>query len=258
MEFRCDGQRVLVTAGAAGIGRVVAQRFLEASARVHLCDVDAEALDEARAALPEAGVSAADVADEAAVERLFEAAQAQLGGLDVLVNNAGIAGPTKAVEEIELEEWQRTLEVNLSGQFLCARRAVPLLKATGGGLIVNLSSAAGVFGFPLRTPYAASKWGVIGFAKSLAMELGPDKIRVNAICPGVVEGDRIERVIAAKAEALGIGHEEMRERLLANVSLRSSVTPDDIAAMILYLASSAGARISGQALSVDGGVEVLR
>ncbi len=258
MELSCDGQRVLVTAGAAGIGRVVAQRFLEAGARVHLCDVDARALDEVRAALPEAGVTEADVADEAAVERLFEAAEAQLGGLDVLVNNAGIAGPTKAVEEIELEEWRRTLEVNLTGQFLCARRAVPLLKAAGGGLIVNLSSAAGIFGFPLRTPYAASKWGVIGFTKSLAMELGPDKIRVNAICPGVVEGDRIERVIAAKAAALGIGHEEMRERLLANVSLRSAVTPDDIAAMIVYLASEAGARISGQALSVDGGVEVLR
>ena len=191
-------------------------------------------------------------------ERLFEAVQAQLGGLDVLVNNAGIAGPTKAVEDIDLAEWRQTLEVNLTGQFLCARRAVPLLKAAGGGLIVNLSSAAGIFGFPLRTPYAASKWGVIGFTKSLAMELGPDKIRANAICPGVVEGDRIERVIAAKSEALGISHEEMRERLLSNVSLRSSVTPDDIAAMILFLASEAGARISGQALSVDGGVEVLR
>ena len=135
---------------------------------------------------------------------------------------------------------------------------MPLLKAAGGGLIVNLSSAAGVFGFPLRTPYSASKWGVVGFTKSLAIELGPDRIRVNAICPGVVEGERIERVIAAKAEALGITHEEMRERLLANVSLRTSVTADDIAAMILFLASDAGARISGQALSVDGGVEALR
>ena len=170
----------------------------------------------------------------------------------------GAPGPTGPVEELSLADWQRTLAVNLDGQFLCARRAVPLLKAAGGGLIVNLSSAAGVFGFPLRTPYSASKWGVVGFTKSLAMELGPDKIRVNAICPGVVEGERIERVIAAKAEALGITHEEMRERLLANVSLRTSVTADDIAAMILYLASDAGARISGQALSVDGGVEALR
>lgn len=258
MQISCEGQRVLVTAGAAGIGRVVARRFLEAGGRVHLCDVDRAALDDVRSALPEAGVSEADVSDEAAVDRLFEAVEAQLGGLDVLVNNAGIAGPTGPVEELSLADWQRTLAVNLDGQFLCVRRAVPLLKAAGGGLIVNLSSAAGVFGFPLRTPYSASKWGVVGFTKSLAMELGPDKIRANAICPGVVEGERIERVIAAKAEALGIGHEEMRERLLANVSLRTSVTADDIAAMILYLASDAGARISGQALSVDGGVEALR
>ena len=258
MQITCEGQRVLVTAGAAGIGRAVAERFLEAGAKVHLCDVDEAALEATRAALPGAGITLCNVADEAAVDRLFEAAQAQLDGLDILVNNAGIAGPTKGIEDIALDEWQRTLTVNLTGQFLCARRAVPLLKAGGGGLIVNLSSAAGVFGFPLRTPYAASKWGVVGLTKSLAMELGEHKIRVNAICPGMVEGERIERVIAAKAEALDIGHEEMRGRLLANTSLRTAVTADDIAAMILYLASDLGERISGQALSVDGGVEALR
>src|SRR5690606_36361061 len=130
---------------------------------------------------------------------LFEAAAGSLGGLDVLVNNAGVAGPTLPVEKISDEDWRRTQAVNLDGQFFCVRRAVPLLREAGGGSIVNLSSAAGRFGFPLRTPYSASKWAVVGFSRSLAMELGPDGIRVNALCPGAVQGERIDRVIAAKA-----------------------------------------------------------
>ena len=257
-EGSLSGLRVLITAGAAGIGLAMAKQFVAAGARVHLCDIDRAALDGAAAALADVGLTHADVADPEAVSRLFEAARASLGGLDVLVNNAGIAGPTARVEEMDLEDWRRTLDINITGQFLCARLAVPLLRAAGGGSIVNLASVAGRLGFPLRGAYAASKWAVVGFTKSLAMELGPDRIRVNALLPGIVEGERIERVIAAKAAAKNLSHEEMRQELLSAVSMRASVTGDDVAAMALFLVSEAGAKISGQAISIDGDVQVLR
>lgn len=253
-----SGLRVLITAGAAGIGLAMARQFVAAGARVHLCDIDRAALDSTAAALPDVGLTHADVADPEAVSRLFEGARASLGGLDVLVNNAGIAGPTARIEAMDLEDWRRTLDINITGQFLCARLAVPLLRAAGGGSIINLASVAGRLGFPLRSPYAASKWAVVGFTKSLAMELGPDRIRVNALLPGIVEGERIERVIAAKAAAKNLSQEEMRQELLSAVSMRTSVTGDDVAAMALFLVSEAGAKISGQAISIDGDVQVLR
>jgi NAD(P)-dependent dehydrogenase (short-subunit alcohol dehydrogenase family) len=189
--------------------------------------------------------------------RRLEEATGFLGGLDVLVNNAGIAGPTGPVEEISQEDWRRTLAINLEGQFLCTRRAVPLLRQAGGGCIINLSSAAGRFGFARRTPYSASKWGVVGFTKSLAVELGPDNIRVNAILPGAVDGPRIQRVISAKADSLGVLYEEMEKRYVSQASLRRMVTADDIAGMAVFLASPAGYNISGQALAVDADTQYL-
>ena len=209
MDLRLDGKRVILTAGAAGIGRVTLKTFVDAGAEVFVCDVDDDALNEVRTSFQNVGVMHADVANPDDVDRLFDTALERLGGLDILLNNAGIAGPTAAVEDVDLDDWRQTLDINITGQFLCAKRAVPHIKAAGGGSIVNLSSAAGRFGFPLRTPYAASKWAVVGFTKSLAIELGPSKIRVNAICPGAVAGDRINRVIAAKAEARGVPFEEM-------------------------------------------------
>ncbi len=258
MELRLDGQRVVITAAVTGIGRATLETFVAAGARVFVCDIDEAGLAALGEALPEVGTIVADVSDPAAVDRLFEAAIGRLGGLDILVNNAGIAGPTAPIEEIEPADWARTLEVNLTGQYLCARRAVPPIRAAGGGSIVNLSSAAGRFGFPMRTPYAAAKWASVGLAKSLAVELGPDQIRVNAICPGAVEGDRIDRVIAAKAEALGVSFEDFRAELLAKASMRRMVTATDIANMILYLCSDAGRLVSGQVIGVDGNVEYLR
>ncbi|MBM3522915.1 MAG: SDR family oxidoreductase, partial [Alphaproteobacteria bacterium] len=183
---------------------------------------------------------------------------AALGGLDIMVNNAGVAGPTAPVESMSVADWERCVAVNLHATFYCTRKAVPLLKAAGGGSIVNLSSVAGRLGFPLRTPYAASKWAIVGLTKSLAMELGAAGIRVNCIQPGVVEGDRINRVIAAKAQAHNVSFEEERDTILENVSLRTMVTADDIAAMALFVCSEAGARITGQALSVCGDVQVLQ
>jgi NAD(P)-dependent dehydrogenase (short-subunit alcohol dehydrogenase family) len=258
MQLRLDGQRVVITAAAAGIGRATLETFVAAGAHVCVCDVDASGLEELRAVLPDVGTMIADVSDPAAVDALFEMAIARLGGLDILVNNAGIAGPTAPIEAIEPEDWARTLEVNLTGQYLCARRAVPHIRAAGGGSIVNLSSAAGRFGFALRTPYAASKWAVIGLSKSLAIELGADQIRVNAICPGAVEGERIDRVIGAKAEALGIPFEAMHAQIVEKASMKRMVSPQDIANMIVYLCSNAGRLVSGQAIGVDGNVEYLR
>ena len=248
---------MLVTAGAAGIGKAFAERFAAASAKVFICDVDRAALDALRASRPEIGGCVADVADPQQVDAMFDAASAFLGGLDVLINNAGIAGPTAPVESIEIADWDRTIAVDVNGMFYCTRRAVPLLKQAGGGSIINLSSVAGRLGYPLRTPYAAAKWAVVGFTKSLAMELGPANIRVNAIQPGFVEGERIERVISAKAEALGVSHDDYKRQLLAKVSLRRPVSPLDIANMALFLATDVGRNISGQALSVCGNVESL-
>ena len=249
--------RVLVTAGAAGIGRAIVEALLAAGARVHLCDVDEAGLAEVATALPGAHASRADVASEGDVDRLFAALGRTLGGLDVLVNNAGIAGPTAPIEEVDPAEWRRCLEVDLTGQFLCARRAVPLLKAAGGGAIVNLSSAAGRLGYAFRTPYAAAKWGVIGLTQSLAKELGPHNITVNAILPGVVQGPRIDKVIAARAQQLGISHAEMEQQYLSRVSLRRMVTAQEIAAMVVFLVSATGRAVSGQSLGVCGNVETL-
>jgi NAD(P)-dependent dehydrogenase (short-subunit alcohol dehydrogenase family) len=257
MKLGLEGSRVLVTAGASGIGLATAQAFLAEGARVHVCDVDIAALGALAASRPELTCSLCDVADSVAVDRLFATAAASLGGLDVLVNNAGIAGPTARCEEVSLADWERTLAVNLTGQFLCARRAIPLLRASRNASMANLSSAAGRFGFPMRSPYAASKWAVIGFSRSLSIELGPSGIRVNAICPGSVAGPRIDAVFANKAKARGVTPDQVRQEALAKTSLGQLIEADDIAHAIVFLASRAGARISGQAIGVDADVQAL-
>lgn len=257
MDRGLEGKRAVVTAGADGIGRAIAEALLEAGARVHICDVDEARLIAAREALPGVGGTLADVADCQAVDRLFDEALAGLGGLDILVNNAGIAGPTAPVEEITPEDWRRTIAVDLDGAFHCARRAIPALKSAGGGSIVNLSSTAGLFGFPNRSAYAAAKWGIIGFTKTLAMELGVHGIRANAICPGSVSGPRIDRVIAADARTRGLAEADVRAAYTGNVSMRSFVEASDIANMVLFICSDAGAKISGQALAVDGHTESM-
>jgi NAD(P)-dependent dehydrogenase (short-subunit alcohol dehydrogenase family) len=247
-----SGLRVAISAGAGGIGRVMADAFAARGARVFVCDVDAESL----ADCPHPRMRA-DMGETAECEAFVEAAAAELGGLDVLVNNAGIAGPTARVEDVDPAALDATLRIDLASMFHTARAAVPHLRAAGGGSIVNLSSAAGRFGFPLRSPYAAAKWGVVGFTKSLAIELGPDRIRVNAICPGLVAGERIRRVIEAKAQAQGVSFREKEAELLKDVSLRCYVTQHDIANMALFLCSPFGATVSGQALAVDGDTQRL-
>jgi NAD(P)-dependent dehydrogenase (short-subunit alcohol dehydrogenase family) len=245
-----SGLRVAISAGASGIGRVMADSFAACGAGVFVCDVDEGAL----AACGHKGMRA-DAGAAAECEAFVDRAVAELGGLDVLVNNAGIAGPTARVEDVTPDALDATLRIDLASMFHCARRAIPALRAAGGGAIINLSSAAGRFGFPLRAPYSAAKWGVIGFTKTLSIELGPDGIRVNAILPGPVDGPRIRAVIKAKAEAAGLSENEMAERTVATTSLRCFVTQQDIANMALYLASPFGATISGQAISVDADMQ---
>ncbi|MBM4075370.1 MAG: SDR family oxidoreductase [Planctomycetes bacterium] len=249
--------RVLVTGGASGIGLVIARQLLNAGARVHVCDVSSEALIRAGAEL-DVSKTLADVASESDVDRLFADVNMQLGGLDVLVNNAGIAGPTSPVEQTSLEDWRRTVEVNLTGTFLCTRRAVPLLKATGGGAIINIASCAARLGFPNRSPYSASKWGLIGLTETWAMELGPAGIRVNAVLPGIVAGERQDRVLQSRATLEGIDVKDARRQRTQAVSLRCMVTAEDVAESVVFLCSSAGRMISGQSLSVCGNVETLR
>jgi NAD(P)-dependent dehydrogenase (short-subunit alcohol dehydrogenase family) len=257
MDLGIRGLRVLVTAGASGIGLAIARAFVGEGAKVHLCDVDEQALAAVRQSDPKVTQSRTDVAKRDEVERLFADAIGLLGGLDVLVNNAGIAGPTGRVEEIAPSDWDRCLAVNITGQFNCARLAVPHLRKSDNASIVNLSSAAGRLGFPMRTPYSASKWAVVGFTKSLAMELGPEGIRVNAIQPGIVEGERIRRVFEAKAKARGISFEEMQEEALSLVSIRTTVTPQQLADAVLFICSPRGRTISGQAISICGDTQML-
>jgi NAD(P)-dependent dehydrogenase (short-subunit alcohol dehydrogenase family) len=249
--------RVLVTAGASGIGRAIADLFLDQGAQVHICDVSDTFLADFRSTHPKAGCTKADVSSDSEVKHLFDEIEKSLGGLDILVNNAGIAGPTGSVDEISSEDWRRTLDICLTGQYLCAHHAVPMLKQAGCGAIINLSSAAGRFGYAFRSPYAAAKWGVIGFTQSLAKELGPENIRVNAILPGIVEGPRITGVIQARADQYGVSYAEMEKTYLDRVSMRRMVTAQDVATAALYLASPAGRNISGQSLGVDANVETL-
>ena len=257
MDLNARGLRIIITAGAGGIGKVTAETFLNNGAKVFISDVDDAALAAMAKAYPALGVIRADVADVAQVDRMFDSALKFLGGLDVMINNAGIAGPTAKVEDVTPDDWDRCIAVNLNGTFYCTRRAVPALKAAGGGSIVNLSSSAGRLGFPMRTPYASAKFALVGLTESLAIELGPDNIRVNCIQPGIVEGDRINRVIDAKAKALNLSFYEYQQRMLSRVSLRRMVSPQDIANTILFLCSDLGKNISGQSVPVCGNIETL-
>lgn len=257
MDLTIKGLRVLVTAGANGIGRAIARAFVAEGAKVHVCDVDEKALAALAESDPAITRSVCDVSDRKAVARLFEEALAALGGLDCLVNNAGIAGPTGRVDEIAPEDWDICVAVDLTGQFNCTRLAVQHLKQSPNASIVNLSSQAGKHGFPLRSPYGAAKWGVIGFTKALSAELGEFGIRANAICPGLVDGPRIQSVIASKARSMNVSHEEMTARLFAGVSIKQFVDPNDIAKQVVFLASPFASTISGQEISVCGDTRML-
>lgn len=252
-----NNHRVLITAAASGIGLAMADGFLAAGARVFVCDVNATALQEALALRPTLAGMVCDVSDEQQVAEFFAKGTTHLGGLDILISNAGVAGPTANIEEISMSDWRHCLAVNLDSAFLCARLAAPLLRAQGSGSIVNMSSTAGLFGFPRRAPYASAKWAIRGLTRTLAQELGPAGVRVNCICPGSVSGERMDRVIAAEARKTGRSESCVRQEMTDAASLKTFITPQDIANLALFVTSEAGARISGQELAVDGHTETL-
>lgn len=250
-------QVVLVTAGASGIGLCIAQTFLTHGCKVHICDIDSASIKQFVATYPTATASIADISRPDDVDQLFEEINKHYGKLDILVNNAGIAGPTAAVENTDIDAWKQTVDINLNGQFYITRKAVPLLKRSGGGSIINIASNAGLFGFPLRSAYTATKWATIGLTKTWAMELGTDNIRVNALCPGSVNGPRIENVIQKDASERAVSPESIREIYQRQSSMRLFVDAQDVANMALFLSSDLGSKISGQAMGIDGHTEGL-
>src|SRR3954464_2495357 len=257
MDMQVEGLRVMVTAGASGIGLEIARAFVREGARVHVCDADELALARLGKSDPDIAGTACDVSSRDQVAHFFDQAVARLGGLDCFVNNAGIAGPTGKVDEIDPAEWDRCIAIDLTGQFNCARLAVQHLRKSSNASLVNVSSLAGRLGFAMRTPYAAAKWGVIGLTRSLSIELGPDNIRVNALLPGVVAGDRQRRVLEAKAQQRGISYSEMERTAFSYTSIKDYVTPEQIADQILLMCSPRGRTISGQAISICGDTQML-
>jgi NAD(P)-dependent dehydrogenase (short-subunit alcohol dehydrogenase family) len=248
---------VLVSGGASGIGRRIAERFLEQGDIVHICDIDADQVRDFCGTHAGATGSVADIGNRDDVERVFEDFTAHHDHLDVLVNNAGIAGPTARIDEHDADGWDDCIRVNLSGTFYMTRKAVPLLRKAEHSSIVNMSSTAALHGYPLRSAYVASKWAMMGLMKTWAMELGPAGIRVNAVCPTSVSGPRIEGVIERDAGQRGLSVDQVREIYLRQTSMRTFVSPDEVADTVLFLASSAARKISGQSIAVDGHTEGL-
>ncbi|MGI9368929.1 MAG: SDR family oxidoreductase [Ruegeria sp.] len=241
--------RVLVTAGASGVGRAMADAFDASGASVWVADLDHAALADCPAHWQRSQV---DVSDEDAVAAMFAAIEAEWGGLDVLCANAGIAGPTAMVEDVALSDWRQCLSINLEGAFLCSKHAARILKRQGSGVVLITSSTAGQYGYPNRTPYAAAKWGMIGLGKTLAMELGPHGVRCNVICPGAVEGPRMEGVLEREAAAKGMTRDQVYQGYAAGTSMGRFVEGQDIANMAVFLASDAARLVSGQVIAVDG------
>lgn len=244
-------QRVLITAGAAGIGSEFARAFTAKGAKVFVCDIDGKALAAITKEIPSIIARRCDMASRAEIERMVPEAVTALGGLDVLINNAGIAGLTLPVAEYPPDDWDKVIAINLTAMFDVSRLAIPYLKKSTAGCIINMSSIAGRYGFPNRSPYAATKWGVIGLTKTLAMELGEWGIRANAIAPGAVEGDRIVRVFQGRAQISGLSLEDVKADALAASSIKAMIDPKDIAQLAVFLASDAAKSISGQVIPID-------
>jgi NAD(P)-dependent dehydrogenase (short-subunit alcohol dehydrogenase family) len=252
-----EALRVMVTAGGGGIGAVIASTFARSGARVHTCDLSADALDALTQREPAVVGSVVDLSDADAIDRWCQEAIDDLGGVDVLVNNAGIAGPTADVEDISLEQWRQCVAIDLDSHFLTCRAVVPVMKRQRSGSIINMSSTAGQLGYGRRTPYSAAKWAVIGLTKSLAIEVGRYGVRVNAICPGSVRGDRMDRVIAAEAATRGVQPDVVEAEYTVAQSIARFVDPQEIADMAVFLGSPQSQMVSGQAIAVDGHTETF-
>ena len=245
-------KNVLITAGASGIGKRIAEKFFDKGYNIWVCDIDETALEK----VPQSWrTSLVDVSDEAQVKALFDMIAGEWGSIDAVCCNAGIAGPTGPIEVVSLNDWQKCLSVNLEGSFLTSKYAVPLMKKVSKGSILFTSSTAGIYGYPNRSPYSAAKWAVVGFMKTLAMELGPFGIRSNVVCPGSVEGPRMELVMAREAKLKGITRDQVYKAYASSNSMESFIQEDDIANMMVFLASEDAKFVSGQVISVDGHTE---
>ncbi|MDP7344309.1 MAG: SDR family oxidoreductase [Alphaproteobacteria bacterium] len=249
------GKRAIITGGGRGIGRATAERFLAAGADVYVCCLTQGSLDSVLAANPGLKGCLADVGEADQVAQLFDHAEAHLGGLDVLVNNAGIGGGEAAIEDIDTETWRRTIDVNLNGMFYCLAAAVPAMKAQASGVIINISTASVRTGLPGRTPYVASKQGVMGLTLNAARELGPHNIRCNAILPGIIDNPRGRRLVERIAAERGQGYEQAEAHYFSFVSTRSWIQPEEVADMAVFLAGDAARNVSGQAIGVCGNLE---
>lgn len=245
-------RKVFISAGGSGIGRCIAEAFLKQGDDVFVCDINQQSLQQFKQDYPQLQIAYCDLGQMNAIQPMFETAMQALGGLDILVNNTGISGPTVAADELSFEDWTQVLNLNLNSTFMMTKLAIPYLKQSDSGVIINLSSIAGRMGYPFRLAYSTSKWGIIGFTKTLSMELGAFDIRVNAILPGAVDGERVQRVLQARADAMNISIEEVTQNALANQSLKQFVNPKHIADLCVFLASDSASSISGQILPIDG------
>ena len=250
-----EARRVVVTAGGGGIGLIIAKAFVAAGDRVHVCDVNAEAVERVTRDNPAITGTVCDVADRGAVERFVEEAVDELGGIDVLVNNAGIAGPTTSVENLDPDEWDSVLAVNLTGPFNVTRLAIPHLKKSGNGVIIMMSSVGGRFGYANRSTYATTKRALIALAETLALELGDHGVRVNTIAPGAVSGPRMDGVLQARAAATGRDLNDVLTDALGIQAIKRFADPQDIAELALFLAGEHATTITGQTFAIDGGAK---
>ena len=257
-QLKLLNKKIIISAAAEGIGWSIAQECMQNGAIVYLTDKNNESLDEiSKHDLYEKQLflDRVNAHDAQEVEDYFNKIENKVDSVDALINNVGIAGPTGKLEKLNINDWRETIDININSHFYYTKFSIPLIKNNNGGSIINLSSTAGLFGFPFRSPYAASKWAVIGMTKSLAVELGEFNIRVNAICPGSVSGDRMKRVIEAKARSLGVKEESIQKDYESMVSLKSFVDKKDVSNMAVFLLSEEAKRISGQVMTVDGNTE---
>ncbi len=247
-------KKIIISAGASGIGLATTKICLERGATVFVSDINEKFISKLRknSKNKKLFIYHCDASNEKDVNDLFDKIKKKTSKIDALINNVGIAGPTGTIEKLNSFDWENTLKVNVISHFYFTKNSIPLLKKNKGGAIINLSSGAGIMGFPLRSPYAASKWAIVGVTKTLAMELGKFKIRVNAICPGTIKGDRMVRVIRDKAKFLKTSKKSIEKEFISMASMNSWIYEDDIAQMCSFLISKDAERISGQIIGVDG------
>jgi len=251
-------KKIIISAGASGIGWAITKVCVAKGASVYLCDIDSKAINKVKkhpSYNKRIFVSETDASDETEVIDFFHKIKKKFRNLDALIYNVGIAGPTGTIEKLDSNEWENTLHVNVNSHFYFTKQAIPLLKKSKTSSIINISSGAGIMGFPLRSPYAASKWAVVGMTKTLAMELGKYRIRVNAICPGTIKGDRMKRVIRDKAKFTKVSAKRIENDFVSMASMKSWINPEDIGNMCAHLISDEANKVSGQVIAVDGNCE---